>query len=93
MLTRECPSVLSLVSASVRPDMVARALDAVHGVMSLTKGIGSMVFGTLLTMKEEDNLPGRPYETFWFELMETPLETYLNKDDVDRFDLTFRIVI
>ena len=50
LLTRECLSVFSLVSASIWPDMVARALDAINGVMSLTKAIEPMMFGTLLTM-------------------------------------------
>jgi DHA1 family tetracycline resistance protein-like MFS transporter len=55
------PSVSSLVSATVKPDMVGRALGAVNGVKSLTEGVGPLVFGTLLTMSEKDNLPGWPY--------------------------------
>ncbi|KAL3794049.1 hypothetical protein HJC23_008937 [Cyclotella cryptica] len=55
------PSVSSLVSATVRPDMVGRALGAMNGVKSLTEGVGPLVFGTLLTMSEKDNLPGWPY--------------------------------
>ncbi len=58
LLARECPSVSSLVSASVRPDMVARALGGIYGVKSLTEGIGPMVFDTLLKMSEKDNLTG-----------------------------------
>lgn len=41
------PSVSSLVSSSVRPDMVGRALGAVNGVKSLTEGIGPLIFGTV----------------------------------------------
>jgi MFS family permease len=55
------PSVSSLVSASVRPDMVGRALGAVNGVKSLTEGVGPLLFGTLLTVSEKDALPGWPY--------------------------------
>ncbi|KAL3809587.1 hypothetical protein ACHAXA_005803 [Cyclostephanos tholiformis] len=55
------PSVSSLVSSTVRPDMVGRALGAVNGVKSLTEGIGPLLFGTLLTMSEKDRLPGWPY--------------------------------
>ena len=55
------PSVSSLVSTTVRPDMVGRALGAVNGVKSLTEGVGPLVFGTLLTMSEKDKFPGWPY--------------------------------
>lgn len=55
------PSVSSLVSTSVRPEMVGRALGAVNGLKSLTEGVGPLVFGTLLTMSENDALPGWPY--------------------------------
>jgi DHA1 family tetracycline resistance protein-like MFS transporter len=55
------PSVSSLVSTTVRPEMVGRALGAVNGVKSLTEGVGPLVFGTLLTMSEKDALPGWPY--------------------------------
>ena len=41
------PSVSSLVSSTVRPDMVGRALGAVNGVKSLTEGIGPLIFGTV----------------------------------------------
>lgn len=55
------PSVSSLVSTTVRPDMVGRALGAVNGVKSLTEGAGPLLFGTLLTLSEDDALPGWPY--------------------------------
>lgn len=55
------PSVSSLVSSSVKPDMVGRALGAVNGVKSLTEGVGPLIFGTLLTVSEKDALPGWPY--------------------------------
>ena len=55
------PSVSSLVSSTVKPDMVGRALGAVNGVKALTEGIGPLLFGTLLTASEKDNLPGWPY--------------------------------
>ena len=55
------PSVSSLVSSTVRADMVGRALGAVNGVKSLTEGIGPLLFGSLLTMSEKDRLPGWPY--------------------------------
>jgi hypothetical protein len=41
------PSVSSLVSSTVRPDMVGRALGAINGVKSLTEGIGPLLFGTV----------------------------------------------
>jgi len=55
------PSISSLVSSTVRPEMVGRALGAVNGVKSLTEGVGPLVFGTLLTMSEKDKFPGWPY--------------------------------
>jgi MFS family permease len=55
------PSVSSLVSSTVRPDMVGRALGAINGVKSVTEGIGPLLFGSLLTMSENDRLPGWPY--------------------------------
>ena len=55
------PSISSLVSSTVRPDMVGRALGAVNGVKSLTEGVGPLLFGTLLTMSEKDKYPGWPY--------------------------------
>ena len=55
------PSVSSLVSTTVSPERVGRALGAVNGVKSLTEGVGPLVFGTLLTRSEKDELPGWPY--------------------------------
>mmetsp|Transcript_16280 Transcript_16280/g.35420 ORF Transcript_16280/g.35420 Transcript_16280/m.35420 type:complete len:478 (+) Transcript_16280:413-1846(+) len=55
------PSISSLVSSTVRPEMVGRALGAVNGVKSLTEGVGPLLFGTLLTMSEKDKFPGWPY--------------------------------
>ena len=55
------PSVSSLVSSTVKPEQVGRALGAINGVKALTEGIGPLLFGTLLTMSEEDSLPGWPY--------------------------------
>jgi MFS family permease len=55
------PSISSLVSTSVQPEMVGRALGAVNGVKSLTEGVGPLLFGMLLTISEHDSLPGWPY--------------------------------
>ena len=55
------PSVSSLVTTTVSPERVGRALGAVNGVKSLTEGVGPLVFGTLLTRSEKDGLPGWPY--------------------------------
>ncbi|KAL7525128.1 hypothetical protein ACHAXR_001406, partial [Thalassiosira sp. AJA248-18] len=55
------PSISSLVSSTVRPEDVGRALGAVNGVKSLTEGVGPLLFGTLLTMSEKDKFPGWPY--------------------------------
>ena len=55
------PSVSSLVSSTVKPEQVGRALGAINGVKALTEGIGPLLFGTLLTMSEKDSLPGWPY--------------------------------
>ncbi|KAL9185079.1 hypothetical protein ACHAXT_002856 [Thalassiosira profunda] len=55
------PSVSSLVSSTVRPEMVGRALGAVNGVKSLTEGVGPLLFGSLLTMSEKGRFPGWPY--------------------------------
>jgi len=55
------PSISSLVSSTVKPEMVGRALGAVNGVKSLTEGVGPLLFGTLLTMSEKDKFPGWPY--------------------------------
>ncbi len=41
------PSISSLVSTSVQPEMVGRALGAVNGVKSLTEGVGPLLFGML----------------------------------------------
>ena len=55
------PSVSSLVSSTVKPEQVGRALGAINGVKALTEGIGPLLFGTLLTMSEKDSFPGWPY--------------------------------
>ncbi|KAL7545362.1 hypothetical protein ACHAWF_008711, partial [Thalassiosira exigua] len=55
------PSMSSLVSSRVKPEMVGRALGAVNGVKSLTEGVGPLLFGTLLTASEKHKLPGWPY--------------------------------
>ena len=55
------PSVSSLVSESVEPDQVGKALGAVNGVKALTEGIGPLIFGSLLTVSEKSSLPGWPY--------------------------------
>ena len=60
------PSISSLVSSSVQPEMVGRALGAVNGVKSLTEGIGPLLFGMLLTMSEKDALPGWPVRDLLF---------------------------
>jgi DHA1 family tetracycline resistance protein-like MFS transporter len=55
------PSLTSLVSSAVAPDMVGEALGAVNGVKALTEGLGPLVFGTLMTISEKSALPGWPY--------------------------------
>ena len=55
------PSLTSLVSSAVAPDMVGEALGAVNGIKALTEGVGPLVFGTLLTLSEKHSLPGWPY--------------------------------
>jgi MFS family permease len=55
------PSISSLISTSVKPEMVGRALGSINGVKSLTEGVGPLIFGTLLTISEHDALPGWPY--------------------------------
>ncbi len=55
------PSLTSLVSSAVAPEMVGEALGAVNGVKALTEGVGPLVFGTLMTMSEKSLLPGWPY--------------------------------
>jgi len=55
------PSISSLVSTSVKPEDVGRALGSINGVKSLTEGVGPLIFGTLLTISETHSLPGWPY--------------------------------
>ena len=55
------PSLSSLVSGSVEPDMVGEALGAINGVKALTEGIGPLLFGSLMTISEGSALPGWPY--------------------------------
>ena len=55
------PSLTSLVSSAVAPEMVGEALGAVNGVKALTEGIGPLLFGTLMTFSEKTALPGWPY--------------------------------
>lgn len=55
------PSLSSLVSSAVAPDMVGEALGAINGIKALTEGVGPLVFGTLMTISEKSPLPGWPY--------------------------------
>lgn len=55
------PSLTSLVTSAVAPEMVGEALGAVNGVKALTEGLGPLVFGTLMTISEKSMLPGWPY--------------------------------
>lgn len=55
------PSLTSLVSSSVAPEMVGEALGAINGVKALTEGVGPLIFGTLMTFSEKTVLPGWPY--------------------------------
>jgi hypothetical protein len=55
------PSLTSLVSSAVAPDMVGEALGAVNGIKALTEGVGPLIFGTLMTFSEKSVLPGWPY--------------------------------
>ena len=55
------PSLTSLVSSAVAPDMVGEALGAVNGIKALTEGVGPLVFGMLMTFSEHSVLPGWPY--------------------------------
>ena len=55
------PSLTSLVSSAVAPEMVGEALGAVNGIKALTEGVGPLVFGTLMTFSEHSVLPGWPY--------------------------------
>lgn len=55
------PSLTSLVSSAVAPEMVGEALGAVNGVKALTEGVGPLIFGTLMTFSEKMSLPGWPY--------------------------------
>jgi len=66
------PSISSLVSSSVKPEMVGRALGAVNGVKSLTEGVGPLVFGTLLTMSEKDKFPGKCLRRICFPTIPWP---------------------
>ncbi len=47
------PSLTSLVSSAVAPEMVGEALGAVNGVKALTEGVGPLVFGALMTFSEK----------------------------------------
>jgi hypothetical protein len=55
------PSLTSLVSSAVAPEMVGEALGAVNGIKALTEGVGPLVFGLLMTVSEHSALPGWPY--------------------------------
>lgn len=55
------PSLSSLVSGSVEPEMIGEALGAINGIKALTEGIGPLVFGSLMTISEHSILPGWPY--------------------------------
>jgi Major Facilitator Superfamily. len=55
------PSLTSLVSSAVAPEMVGEALGAVNGVKAMTEGVGPLIFGTLMTFSEKTSLPGWPY--------------------------------
>ncbi len=55
------PSLSSLVSSAVAPEMVGEALGAVNGIKALTEGVGPLFFGTLMTISEKSALPGWPY--------------------------------
>jgi len=55
------PSLTSLVSSSVEPNMVGEALGAINGIKALTEGIGPLAFGSLMTLSEKSSLPGWPY--------------------------------
>lgn len=55
------PSLTSLVSSAVAPEMVGEALGAINGVKALTEGVGPLVFGALMTLSEKSYLPGWPY--------------------------------
>lgn len=55
------PSLTSMVSSAVAPEMIGEALGAINGVKALTEGVGPLVFGTLMTLSEKSMLPGWPY--------------------------------
>ena len=58
------PSLSSLVSSAMAPDMVGEALGAINGIKVLTEGVGPvgpLVFGMLMTISERSLLPGWPY--------------------------------
>ena len=93
------PSISSLVSTSVQPEMVGRALGAVNGVKSLTEGVGPLLFGMLLTISEHDSLPGWPYfiaaimaAFAWHatrslsDEVDGRLEYYINRGKIDDYD-------
>lgn len=55
------PSLSSLVSGTVGPESNGEALGAINGVKALTEGIGPLIFGGLMTISEDSDLPGWPY--------------------------------
>ena len=55
------PSVSSLVSRSVPPEMQGEAQGAVNGVKAVTEGIGPLAFSFLLALFERTAMPGAPY--------------------------------
>lgn len=55
------PSLSSLVSSTVEPEMVGEALGAVNGVKALTEGLGPLIFGAMMTVSEHSTFPGWPY--------------------------------
>lgn len=55
------PSLTSLVSGAVSPDMIGESLGAINGVKALTEGLGPLIFGSLMTISEKSALPGWPY--------------------------------
>lgn len=55
------PSLSSLVSGIVEPEIVGEALGAINGIKALTEGIGPLIFGSLMTVSEHTAFPGSPY--------------------------------
>jgi len=55
------PSLTSMVTSSVNPEMVGEALGAINGLRALTEGVGPLVFGTLMSISEGSRIPGWPY--------------------------------